>query len=400
MGLLKVTFYKLKMMLSDKLFLAAMILIPLFITIAAGYSLRYEKLGVIPVVFADEDKSMYSETLIQKLMEKKGLKISVASRQEALDILHGNGAEAVFIIKDNFEKSIISGEPEGVIQFVKAPSSFSADYIREIVAGEVMRFITSNMAADWVENQYSKLGFDTGEDLRRQVIEYTGEQLDNGPALPVEYHETGDNGTLKVKSVSMPAATATSAGIITVFIMFYILFGSGWLIEERLNGTLKRLQSAPGAIGLSYLGNVLALFAAGIIQVIFFSAIDRFLGVRLLPGPLAYAVISSYLLSVISISLLLSALLKSPAQLQAGAPAAALLSGFAGGCFWNFIDMPANLKTLALFTPQGWALKGINSLILNPLGTAEAIVPILVLLSISAVLLPAGYIIIRVQMDK
>lgn len=395
MKLLTVTFYKLKMMLGDRLFFAMMIIIPLLITIATGYALRYEKNNTIPIAVVDEDHSDYSKTLVQRVGQKEGLSVKEASRSEALSLLEGKKTEQVFIIKEGFEKGVRNGETSGLIDLLSSPSSYSADFTSEVVAGEAIRLITGNMAATWVEEQYRKLGKDFNETLRQEVIDYNESLWLPKPSMTIDYRELQGQELKTVKRVAMPAATATSTGLITSFIMFYILFSSGWLVEERANGTLRRLAAGPRALYLSFSGNVLSLLIAGGIQIFLFSLVDKLaFGVELFPGPLSYLVFFVYLLSVISISMFLSSILKTQAQLQAGAPVFALLTGFAGGCFWNFVEIPERVRQLSLLTPQGWALSGINGLLLDPGNAAAVYLPLLVLFSTALILLPLSYMMI------
>ena len=395
MKLMTVTFYKLKMMLGDRLFFAMMIIIPLLITIATGYALRYEKSNTIPIAIVDEDLSDYSETLVQRIEQKEGLSVDEVSRSEALSLLEGNKIEQVFIIKEGFEHSVRNGEGSGLIDLLSSPSSYSADFTSEVIAGEAIRLIIGNMAAAWVEEQYKKLGKDFNETLKQEVISYNEGLWQPKPLMTIDYKELQGQELKTVNSIAMPAATATSTGLITSFIMFYILFSSGWLVEERTNGTLKRLAAGPRALYLSFAGNVLSLMIAGGIQILIFSLVDRLaFNVELFPGPLSYVVFFVYLLSVISISMFLSSILKTQAQLQAGAPVFALLTGFAGGCFWNFVEMPERIRQLSLLTPQGWALSGINGLLLDSGNVAAVYLPLLVLFSTALILLPLSYIMI------
>lgn len=398
MKLLIITFYKLKMMLNDRLFFAAMVVIPLFITIATGYALRYEKLNVIPIAVVDEDQSEYSRTLLDRLSKKEGFKIVTTTTEKALEMLKSNKIEEVFVIKKGFEEKIIHGENEQIIDMVKSPSSFSADFAGEVVAGEVIRFITGSMAADRVVKKYAGLGKPAGRELYKEVLEHVDSQWEPEPLMTINYREPEGNMLKKADRVSMPVATASSAGIIVAFMMFYVIFSSGWLIEERRNGTLKRLVSGPGALGYSFFGSICALMLSGMLQILLFSVIDKLaFGVDLFPGAWSYLIFFVYLLAVISISLFLSSILKTPAQLQAGAPVFTLLTGFAGGCFWNFVEMPERLKQLSMLTPQGWALRGINSLLINPADVAVIVLPAVVLFAIPLILLPLSYIIIKVQ---
>ena len=199
--------------------------------------------------------------------------------------------------------------------------------------------------------------------------------------MTIDYREPGDRRRGRGQGL-VPAATASSAGLITAFIMFFMLFGIGWLVEERTNGTIKRLSAGRGAVAVSFGGSILALFAAGVLQIAMFGMILRLLfGIVLFNGILSYIALLSYLLAVVAISMFLSSILKTQAQLQAGAPVIALLTGFVGGCFWNFVEMPERIRLLSLLTPQGWALDALNGLLLDPSDTSVMMLPVLVLLA-------------------
>jgi ABC-2 type transport system permease protein len=399
MKLFIITFYKLKMMLGDRLFFIMMILIPLFITIATGYALRYEKLNMIPIALVDEDKSSYSSVLLQRMSQKEGLKVETTEREAALSMLEGSKVEQVFIIKKGFEEKIKNGENKELIDVVNSPSSYSADFTSEVAAGEVMRLIAGNMAVDWVTKQYKKLGKPINSSFKDDIEKYYYSLWQPEPLMTIDYKEFQGKTLTTVEKTVLPAATASSTGIITAFIMFYILFSSGWLVEERTNGTIKRLAVGPHALYLSYAGSIFALLISGTIQILIFSLTDKLVfDVDLFPGGLSYVVFLAYLLSVISISLFLSSVLKTQAQLQAGAPVLALLTGFAGGCFWNFVEMPERIRQLSMITPQGWALEGINRLLLNPMDFSAVLVPVLILFAIALILLPLSYIIISMQL--
>lgn len=398
MKLFIITFYKLKMMFEDRAFLAAMIIIPLFITILAGYALRYEKLNIIPVAAVDEDNSDYSGTVIDRLSKKEGLLVIPADKTEALRMIKSNKVEAVFVIKDGFKEKLSKGENKGIIDIVKSPSSFSANFIGEIIAGEVMRLSSAHMAADWILKQYKSLNKQADAGLTNEVMRYADSQWEPEPLMTIKYYELEGNSMQDVPNIQIPSAKASSIGIIVAFIMFYILFSSGWLIEERRNGTLKRLAAGPDALLHSYAGSVLALLISGTLYVILFDlAIRLGFGIRPFSGIWAYAVLGAYLMAVISISMFLSSILNTSAQLQAITPVFTFATGFIGGCFWNFAQMDERIQVLSKFTPQAWALQGINQLLQNPVKEGCIMCPLVVLCLISLIFLPLSYIIIKVQ---
>ena len=394
--LLSVTFYKLKMMMADRLFFLAMIIIPLLIMVVSGYAFRYEKLDIIPVAAVDEDHSEYSALLLERLSQKEGLDLNAVDREKGMEMLEGSKVEQIFTIKEGFEEAAKRGESEGLIDLVSSPSSYSSGFIQEIVAGEVIRLVMSNAAANSVVKQYKELGIEKGSIFKDEVVRYSDNLWEPVPLMTIDYKELKAGIVTTISHSTMPASSASAVGLITAFIMFYLLFSSGWLVEERVNGTIKRLGAAKGAIAASFKGSVLALFAAGSLQIfLFYTVQEVFFGITLFTGTLSFLLLFAYLLAVIAISLFLSTVLKTPAQLQAGAPILALLTGFAGGCFWNFADMPEGIVRISLLTPQGWALRGINALLLDPAESAEAILPLFVLIAIALILLSVSYIILN-----
>jgi len=383
------------MMMADRVFFIAMIVIPLMIMVASGYALRYEKLDMIPVAAVDEDSSEYSSLVIKRLLEKEGISLYEAGREDALAMLDKSKVEHVFIIKEGFERSITEGENEELIELVSSPSSYSAGFVKEVIAGEVLRLLIANMAANTVVEHYKELGADFEDNLRDEAIQYAESLWDPEPLLTVDYKELKSGVISSVSRASLPASSATSAGLLVAFVMLYMLFGSGWMVEESRNGTVKRLGVGNRAFTVSFCGSVLALLSAGFLLVLMYSAVLKiFFDISLLTGIMSYAIMLSYLLAIAALCIFLSSILKTQTQLQAGGPVLALFTGFAGGCFWNFIEVPDRLVKLSLLTPQGWALKGINSLLLNPADTGAAVLPVLVLSAIALILLPLSYIMI------
>ena len=389
------------MMMGDKLLYSSMILIPLMITVAAGYAFRYEKMDTVPVAIVDEDVTEYSMLLLDRLSGKEGLSLNRTDRETAAAMLEDSKVEQVFIIQKGFEEAIHNGDSDGLIELVSSASSYSSGYTSEVVAGEVIRIVTANMAANNVTEQYAELGIEKESSFRDEVYAYADALWEPEPLMTIDYKELRAGVVEQVSQTSLPAASASSAGLIIAFINFYMLFAGGWLIEERLNGTIKRLGVGNGAIAVSFQASILALFAAGILQIAMFTAVLKiFFGVELFSGLLSWLVLVVYMLAVIAISMFLSSVLRTQAQLQVGAPVLALLTGFVGGCFWNFVDMPQGVQVLSLFTPQGWALRALNRLLIEPDAMSYAVIPLLVLFAISLILLPVSYIIINMQLRR
>ena len=100
---------RLRVLLSDKLFILTMLIVPVILSLITGYAQRKEKLGFIPVILADEDKTEYSALLCKGLDKKEGLKIITGDRKIALEQLEKSSVEAAIIIEEGFQEGIQKG---------------------------------------------------------------------------------------------------------------------------------------------------------------------------------------------------------------------------------------------------------------------------------------------------
>lgn len=356
--------YKLKIILSDKTFMVAMVLIPLFLTLITGYALKFEKESKIPVALCDLDNSNYSTTVLERVMGKDGFEFILTNEKTALKMVKDFKVEAAYIIKEGFEEKLLSGDTSGIIEQVSSPSTIASDLISDIIGGEISRIMLNIAAANWVVDEYNLSG--NSDALWKEAWEYTDSLWASGPAMEIDYSEidlskdSQDNSYLTDTDIRITKNTSISTsafGMLVAFIMFLIMFNSSWLIEERENGTLRRILSGPGAISALFAGNILSLVFIGLVQIALFSLICTFIfGVNIFSQGINMLIIILYLFSAISISLFASSILKTRIQLQTGAPLFSIITGFIGGCFWNFTDLGGLIKTISLFTPQGLAL--------------------------------------------
>lgn len=460
--------YKLKILFSDKSFLIAMTIIPLFLTLITGYALKFEKYDEIPVAICDLDNTDYSSMILDRIEGKQGFKIIRADEDKTIKLIKDYKAESAFIIKEGFKESILLGNIKGIIEQIAYPSSTSQEIIREIIGSEVARIILNAEAADWVVNEYEKLnrlllspesdfendvetsieasvnieiddsigtsiGMDADIDTNTSINTSigTGTDANNGivtsiytdnifsdkakattdlriaanPSITIEpsiakivyydkkvlwaevwdftdslwepeppmklvfeeiirdgadihFDKDTENREVEERVLQQDSSiTLASYGMLIAFIMFLIIFNSGWLVEERDNGTLARIISGPGALTALFAGNILSLLVIGILQILLFSTIcSFFFKVHILSGISSIVIILIYLCSVIGVSLFISSILKTKIQLQAGAPLFSIITAFVGGCFWNLTEVGGIVKAVSLLTPQGLAL--------------------------------------------
>lgn len=357
---------RIRVLFSDKLFILAMIAIPVLLSLISGYAQRREKLGYIPIALVDEDNTIGSNLLCERLMQKEGLKVYKDERKKAMARLNDDSIEAAVIVEKNFESSLKSGSYSEVITLIKSPSTYSAELLKEIISIEALRIHTGDFTYNWIKDSAEKSGIDPSSIDRNDIISRVEEYLEPNPIMTISYEEVkaAPNGS---ETIIIPSFTAASLGLLVFFIMLGLLFGSGWLCEEKANGTFQRVYSVKGAIIPLFMGNLSALCIMGLLQTFVFVAVQKILfDVVIFKSVYSWIVIFAFILSAASVSMLLASFFETQNQLQAVAPVFALITGLMGGCLWNLLGVPKSLLTMALLTPQGWALKALTELYAIP----------------------------------
>ncbi len=388
---------RLRLLFSDVRFLAVMIAVPLFLSAMTGNALERQQKSDMPVLAVDLDGSEDSRSLLRALKNKEGLSVAIAQRDKAMRLLEDNQVEAVLTIPTGYGERLQSGNTAGLLRLDTAASADSQGFLTELIAGEVFRLSGDAFAWGTVSDILAREGLPKPADGRATLNgEYA--RLSGENWLHVEYALVQAKPPADGGIVNYPAPIAASLGLLVLFLLFGTLFGAGWLVEDRRNGTLARLRSARGASVSWFLGNWSALFLTGL-----FLAVILVGGSFLLTGRVPVAGMPSWLLIVVylaclsSLGLAMSTVFPTADRLQAATPVIAIVSGFAGGCLWNQIGMIGNLPLVALATPQGWVLQALGGLYADPsdLGWLRSVA----VLAASSILL-AAFAWIRMQKEK
>ena len=176
-------------------------------------------------------------------------------------------------------------------------------------------------------------------------------------------------------SFSLPAT------LVMYLVMNLLIFGGATVAAERRNGILRRLATTPITCFELVQGKIYGLILLGVVQILFFLAVGRFLfHVNLganLPGVTATLLVFAWVAA--SIGVLVGSLTVAEDRVIGICVLSSLLMAALGGCWWPMEIAPPAQKIVALFTPNGWALKALNQLISFGSGFEAALVPLLAL---------------------
>ncbi len=288
---------------------------------------------------------------------------------------------AVLIIPEGFSQSVDDGQ-EIDITLLYDPAGDSVRYqqIEGIVRGAAVRLSIQNQVGGGL-NLLNQLTAFAPENVRQSVEEQAAapQSENQDPALRLE--------KISPSNYQLPAAPdtyqQTIPGYTVMFVFFLIATMTSSINAERINGTFRRLLSAPVSRFELLGGKVLTTLVIGLIQVLilFLVGVLAF-GLRLGNDPLAFILLTLALVSAVAaIGLAASTTRLSGGMLAPWLIIAALL----GGGMFPLDLMPPFLRVLSRFVPHSWALTGYQNLMVRGQGIQEVLPQIAVLAAFAVV---------------
>ncbi len=130
-------------------------------------------------------------------------------------------------------------------------------------------------------------------------------------------------------------------------------------------------------------GKILPILVLGLLQMlVVFGVGTAAYGLQIKGPAMGVALIASVLVvTVIAMGLAITAIVRTVQQLNAIGNIAPVALGALGGALMPLATLPAWVHHVAPATPQYWAMRGFNGLILDGQGLQSALLPTLMLLS-------------------
>ncbi|HXV13338.1 MAG TPA: ABC transporter permease [Candidatus Krumholzibacteria bacterium] len=217
-------------------------------------------------------------------------------------------------------------------------------------------------------------------------------------------------GPLAVHASTLGAAPRIVSGkehtlpaMLVMFIMFQLttFFMVLW-VDDLNTGKTKRITMSPVRTREILAGNVAARLVWATMQVAVILGMGALvLGVRLAINPAHFAVvIAAYMLAATALGLLLGTCFKSSEKAGAAGVISGLMMAALGGCWWPLEIVPGAMRAVALFLPTGQAMDAIGEM--TALGAAAPFPMrnVIVLLAMTAIVLPIATRRMRVQLTS
>jgi ABC-2 type transport system permease protein len=347
------------------------------------------------IMIVDEDKSNYSEMLIDELKTNKSFNFVVTDMDEASKKVQEGNVSVAMVVYNGFEINLISGG-EVSLGFIKIKDDTMILTLQQSVTS-----ITSKMAgavkiaditADYVSSQNN---LTDAESVRVKTYESVMDSWKYKNPMKVTStiaHTKNQSGYDGMKH--------TMIGFTLFFSMYTMVFSIGTILSDKQYKTWQRMLISPVSKSSILGGSMVSAYLAGVVQMGALILCGNYLlGVdwgNSMSGVLMVA--AAFIFAVTSLGLLMSGFVKTQAQLGAIVPVVLTSTSMLGGCMWP-LDIVNNkaLLFLAELTPQKWAMQGIEGIASRGMGFEAAVLPTVVLMGMGAVFFAAGVKILKTE---
>jgi ABC-2 type transport system permease protein len=353
---------------------------------AFGGSLQFN--GTANIVNEDAG-GKYSELLIQRLGDYKGVTVQKLSSAEADSKLERSNIQMAAFIPSGFSDKLTAGQPVQITFKQRGNGGSEGQIVANLIRGAADRIAQEMQINSQVQASLA------GSNVSPQQIQVTVQKLialeASSPTIDVNEAEMGS---------SPDPVNQFLPGIMTMFVLFAINLTAQALVEERRKGTLERLLATRLKVGELFAGKFLAYTARGFIQttillLLAYAVFRIFTPVSFL-GSLLLALIFSAACS--TLGLIIGSLCRSQNQANWIAVFFTMLMVMVSG---TFMAIPAGttLETLSHLSINTYANNAFRTLITEGGTLAGARTDILVMAGVAVVGLVLSRFLFRVSQE-
>ena len=269
---------------------------------------------------------------------------SAATRADARAMVNKGDLGAAFVIPQGFSDAVTSGNGRPITILTSVDSS---------IAGQVAQSLAESYTAQIEAVQLS---------VKTAVAS-------GAPAASVE-KLAAEAATARIPEQTVTQASGAKAlsainyyapAMAIFFSFFAIGFGARGFFLERSGGTLDRLAAAPIEPGTILLGKSLATFVYGMASLGTVALFTSLVFGAYWGPPLAVAaLIVALALTLVGLTALVITAARTERQSEGFASILTFGLVLLGGNFVFVGEAPQLVRTLALFTPNGWALRALT----------------------------------------
>jgi ABC-2 type transport system permease protein len=324
---------------------------------------------------ADADRGPVAAGFTDGVLASPGLRDLITVRRvepgEARALVDRNEVDAAFLLPAGLSAAVRQGRP-ATLTVVSSG--------QDPIAGQVARSLAEAYAAELAATRLAvATALDAGRVPDVAEVRRLGERA-AAQAQPVRLVEGRTGGR------TIEAASYFGPSMAIFFLFFTVSFGARSILAERRQGTLRRLLASAAPPGGVLAGKALAAFTLGTASMlVMWLATTLVFGADWGEPAAVVALTVSSVLSAIGITALVVTLARTDEQAEGYSSLVVFVLALLGGNFVYLAQLPEALQRAALFTPNGWALRGFVDLVADGGGLATVAAPVAVTLAVGLV---------------
>lgn len=350
----------LKCIMREKIAWITMILLPLAVIIVAGFALSGlfgEQKIKMTMVYYYNGNAEDVDSIFHGMSDIDNLRIVKAESEEAgIKMVEESSATALLKIPEDFNINDPKKKTE-LKYFYDISSQSTADMLYGIIMGNVKSLNNSLVTVKMLVEQQKKDGVyqegNVSDILEEVKADYHGEQQ-------INITENGIGGDNRARSFYQ-----VIPGFAVMFLLFSILGGSGKLIEERNNKTLRRILISTTKRRDLIIGKWIGMTLQGFIQSVILFLAGAFL-FKISLGSITYLLAFLLLAAMCTgaIGVFIASISKSLAQATGMSMLLFMVMSALGGSWWPLEMTPSFMQKIGHFTFNYWAVSGIKKIIM------------------------------------
>ncbi len=301
----------------------------------------------------------------------------VASSNDLVGIVIPAGASQTFI------NSIEQGSaPKNVVQFYTLPNNNDARI--GIVQNIVSRVLQSQLMGSATVQQVYRICNHPGNHCAQNTID--------AASISAAVQQIGASGDQAIESLTAGHAVKIDAfdQYVPGYAIFFALFGlnavAATILQEKEDGTFRRLLIAPIQKYALLGGKLLAQFLVTLAQLCIFFLVGYFafkMEVNNWPAVILLLIGSSF--AATGLGMLLVSLVKTRRQINPVVTLVTLVTSAIGGSWWPLFLEPGWMQQIAKVGLVAWAMEGLNGSMILGKSFTDVLPDILALLAYGAI---------------
>jgi len=314
------------------------------------------------LLVSDEDNSTTSKNVLQGLDSVKALAITRMPSDSAIDFVKKGKFSAVLILHKGFSDSVKNlRHLPWELKYDAAQSiqmQMMMQYIASSLFGNVGKTMTERMVMKRTQSQFA--GMDSMTQLIAMAQVKKSMESNSGAIDDMQKNVMKIQSSPVEKQQDNAGIVQAVAGTAVMMLMFSLTAMGGRLLEEKENGTLKRLLCSPLTTGGILSGKMMASISFAVIQLlIMFSFSSTVFGLVLVPKLAAVLLlIIATAFACSSFGMFLAAIVKSRDQLQSLSTLAILSMSVIGGSMVPSFLMPSWMQSVGHVSINYWSIQG------------------------------------------